>query len=385
MTARRLHIAGSANPQADLELLADTHRMISALVGGWSRRSGTFVLGLGGEPTHDSDPAMPRIFDWTVAKAALRALRAGEAQPRGPDGHLLAVRMSQRARTQIPAHRQPIFDELLERDAMDLQFLPDQWRSGALMRRAQAAQGQILMTFSGGAGVEDLADLYAARGHPVIPIDVQVGSSARDATVGGTGLARRALQDAAPFMRLADGGSGSARLAALSMGANRPTPDELARRALVLLDGLEPPRAFCVRLLAPQHRDYPDVDRFFTDIVRPVVEQDGFRVVDLGVDPQERAWMNEEIFCELHFATLAFVDLTALRPNCLIELGYALGRAHRTIITARTGQTMPFDADKLPWHFWNPTGATADQQAALRGHIRQYGSRAPLVEPASLL
>jgi hypothetical protein len=293
--------------------------------------------------------------------------------------------MSQRARTQIPAHRQPIFDELLERDAIDLQFLPDQWRSGALMRRAQAAQGHILMTFSGGAGVEDLADLYTARGHPVLPIDVQLGSSARDATIGGAGLARRALQDAAPFMRLADGGSASARLAALSMDANRPTPDELARRALALLDDLEPPRAFCVRLLAPKHHDHPDVDRFFTDIVRPVLEQDGFRVVDLGVDPQERAWMNDEIFRELHFAALAFVDLTALRPNCLIELGYALGRAHRTIITARTGEQMPFDADKLPWHFWSPAGATADQQDALRRHIRRYRSRAPLVEPASLL
>lgn len=122
----------------------------------------------------------------------------------------------------------------------------------------------------------------------MIPIDVAVGSAGDDATVGGQGLARRALTDARDFLRLADGSSASARLATLSMDGNQPPAAELARRLLALLDDLEPPRAFCVRLLNPDHRSYPNVERFFRDVAQPVLEEIGLRVVDLGHDRQER-------------------------------------------------------------------------------------------------
>ncbi len=209
------------------------------------------VSGLGGEPVRTSAPELPIIFDWTVATAALQALEAGKGVPKAEDGQLLAVRTSQRARAQIPTGRRAIYDRFLELDALDLAFLPDTWRSGALMRRAQANLGGVLVIFGGGAGVEDLANLYREAGRPVVPIDVALGSSNDDAVVGGQGLARRAMSDASDFFRLADGSSAPARLTALSMEGARPSASELAQRLLALLDDLEPPRAFCVRLLNP--------------------------------------------------------------------------------------------------------------------------------------
>jgi hypothetical protein len=144
-------------------------------------------------------------------------------------------------------------------------------------------------------------------------------------------------------------------------------------------------RAFCVRLLNPDHGDYTDVERFFRQVAEPLLQDAGLRVVDLGHDRQERAWMNAEIFEELHHAELALVDLTAARPNCFIELGYALGRGHRTVITARQGEQPPFDADKLPWHFWDPRATDAEGQGALREHLRKFGALPPLVEPTRLV
>jgi len=378
---RRLHIAGSARPDVDAVLLQDVHAIVAEVVEGWVERDGTLVGGLGGEAVRASEPELPIIFDWTVAAAALKALEAGKGAPKAEDGQLLAVRTSQRARTQIPAGRRAVYDRLLELGALDLAFLPDTWRSGALMRRAQANLGRVLVILGGGAGVEDLANLYREAGRPVVPIDVALGSRNDDAVVGGQGLARRAMSNASDFFRLADGSSASARLAALSMEDTRPTASELAQRLLGLLDDLEPPRAFCVRLLNPDHARYPEVERFFRDVAQPVVEEIGLSVVDLGHDRQERAWMNAEIFEQLHHAELAFVDLTGSRPNCYIELGYALGRGHRVIITARKEEPPPFDADKLPWHFWNPSAAPADAQAALREHLRKFGALPPLVQP----
>lgn len=382
---RRLHIAGSAKADVDPDLLGDVHTMVTAVVDGWVARGGGLVGGLGREPCIASDSGMPIIFDWTVASAALKALERGKGSAKSEDGQLLAVRTSQRARGQMPPGRRAVYDRLLELGALDLAFLPDTWRSGAIMRRAQAELGGVLVILGGGAGVEDLANLYRAAGRPVIPIDVALGSAGDDATVGGQGLARRALTDAGDFLRLANGSSASARLATLSMDGNRPAATELARRLLVLLDDLEPPRAFCVRLLNPDHRSYPDVEHYFRQVAGPVLEEIGLRVVDLGHDRQERAWMNAEIFEELHSAEVAFVDLTGARPNCFIELGYALGRGHRTIITARKEEVPPFDADKLPWHFWDPHATPANAQTALREHLRKFGALPPLVQPTRLV
>jgi hypothetical protein len=378
---RRLHIAGSADAGVEPDLLRDAHALVTAVVQGWLTRGGGLVSGLGAEPLSTADPTLPIIFDWTIATAALGALEAGAASPRTEDGQLLAVRTSQRARGQIPANRRPIFDRLLALGALDLAFLPDTWRSGALMRRAQAELGGVLVILGGGAGVEDLANLYCAASRPVIPIDVPLGAASNDATIGGQGLARRALNDARDFLRLADGSSASARLTALTMDAPHPPAHELAERLLALLDDLEPPRAFCVRLLNPEHDRYPEVERFFRDVAKPVLESTGLRVVDLGHDRQERAWMNTEIFEQLHSAEAVFVDLTGSRPNCFIELGYALGRGHRTIITAQRDEAPPFDADKLPWLFWDPSADSAQAQEALREHLRKFGALPPLVQP----
>ena len=382
---RRLHIAGSATLDVDPDLLRDVHTMVTAVVDGWVARGGALVGGLGGEPHAASEPRTPIIFDWTVASAALNALEGARGSAKTEDGQLLAVRTSQRARGQMPRARRPIYDRLLELGALDLALLPDTWRSGALMRRAQAELGGVLVILGGGAGVEDLANLYRSAGRPVIPIDVGLGSAGDDATVGGQGLARRALTDGRDFLRLADGSSASARLAALSMDVSRPPAAELGRRLLALLDDLEPPRAFCVRLLNPDHRSYTEVERFLRDVAQPVLEEIGLRVVDLGHDRQERAWMNTEIFEELHNAEVVFVDLTGTRPNCFIELGYALGRGHRTIITARTEEAPPFDADKLPWHFWDPHATPVNARTALREHLRKFGALPPLVQPARLV
>ena len=182
------------------------------------------------------------------------------------------------------------------------------------------------------------------------------------------------MSNASDFFSLADGGSAEARLAQQSMDDGRADAPELAQRLLSLLTDLAPPHAFCVRLLNPVHPDYEAVEGYFCDVVDPVMKELGYRTLDLGHEPQELAWMNSEIFERLHYAQLAFVDLTAERPNCFIELGYALGRAHTTIITAKQGTPTPFDVDKLPWHRWNPAAPREAERQALRSHIRKFGA-----------
>ena len=189
--SRRLQIAGSAAATTEPGLLADVHAVVAHTVAGWTAAGNTMVGGIGGEPTSDRDPALSIIFDWTVAETVLDGIRTGAVSAPGKDQPTLAVRTSQRARTQIPTARRAALEALLTAGALDLRFLPDTWRSGALIRRAQALVGEVLVIFGGGAGVEDLAELYRASGRPVIPIDVALGrrvttrsSGAKDSLAG---------------------------------------------------------------------------------------------------------------------------------------------------------------------------------------------------------
>ncbi|MDA0173389.1 hypothetical protein OJ998_30075 [Solirubrobacter taibaiensis] len=383
---RTLHITGSAGADCDAVLLRETHSFVDQVVSGWTSRGGTIVAGVAGSPTHQDDSDLSIIFDWTVISAVARAVRQGGAQSYGTNGPALVLRGSRRAYEQVPEWGAALLTDLTEAGALDLRLLPDTWRSGALVRREQADVGGILMTLSGGAGVEDLVNLYAANGRPVVPIDVSLGSSQRDgAQGGGTGLARRAMSNPAAFLRLADGSPPGARLAALSMGGVRPAPAVLAERALKLLNDLELPRAFCVRLLNADHEHFGDVERFFRDVSDPVLSETGLRVIDLSQERQDGAWMNAEIFEHIYRSDTVLVDLTGQRPNCYMELGYALGRGHRIIVTARAGERLPFDADKLPCHFWSTAQPSRESQDLLREHLRKFGTRAPLVAAARLV
>jgi hypothetical protein len=77
--------------------------------------------------------------------------------------------------------------------------------------------------------------------------------------------------------------------------------------------------------------------------------------------------MNLDIFRSIYHAGAVIVDLTGLRQNCFMELGYALARRRRVIICAKSGTRLPFDSDKLPTHFWNDASFEHDLRIARFG------------------
>lgn len=374
----RLHIAGSASGDCDVALLNLAHAVVSDVVRRHASEGGSFVVGIGAEPVHDlGAPAL--VFDWTALDAAVAALESGAAPAQTARGPLLIAGGSQRSLDQVPNHRRPVLDGLLDAGALDLRVLPEGWRSGALIRVEQANAGDVLLTLGGGAGVEHLANLYAQSGRSIIPLDFEIGASRGDDIVGGAGLAARALRSPGNFLRLPNDVPAAGRLAGLSTRGEGRSADILAERVLQLIRELQPPTCFYVRLLDSSLPAFVHVDRYFRKVVDPVVASLGFARFEMGRDEPEYAWMNDEIFARLYFSSLVVVDLTELRPNCLAELGYALGRAQRIIITAREGTERPFDLDKIPWFFWNADADSEDLRGELSAHMQLHSTRPPLV------
>lgn len=358
LTGRRLHIAGSASPATPPLKVAYAHDIVAGIVRGLMQRRAGLVLGVGKEPraaeaTSDSPPL---TFDWTALAAAAEALHDSPGRWDARDGPRIAVVTSEKGESEFPESRRALWRELLDSRHLGVERIAAGSRAAALIRRRQADFGDGLLIIGGGFGVEDLAAIYAAHRRPVVPMDLELGGSRGDGTGGATRLAREARANPTGFVRLRSDNSGLAgtRLAALATRDGQAPPDEVVAASLALLDQIALPVVFYTRLLNRAHPKFPGVESFFRTIVDPVVATAGYRRVEIGTDNAEHAFINVAIFDELHYAPLVIADVTGERPNCFIELGYALGRGTRVLATAAHGTAIPFDQDKLPVHFWFP-------------------------------
>jgi hypothetical protein len=157
---------------------------------------------------------------------------------------------------------------------------------------------------------------------------------------------------------------------------------DIAQSLAALLCKLARPSTFFVRLLNPAHPKFAAVESFFRDIVDPVVQEAGLTRIEIGTDKSEYAFMNVAIFESLHFSSLAIVDVTGERPNCFIELGYALGTASRVLVTAEEGTKLPFDQEMIPCHFWKLGATVDDSKKALVEFWEKNINRPPIVKSA---
>jgi len=250
---------------------------------------------------------------------------------------------------------------------------------GGVIREAQVGMGDVLVAVGGGAGVEHLAELYRRDGKAVVPINIDVESLSGDGSGGSRRLHSIGMSREGEFFRLRDGSGGTvARLNALRLDSTTD-PRDLASATAALISDLRPPTAFHVRLLDDAHELYPAVEQFFRETVDPAIAQLGFASHEVGRHAPLADFLNVEIFRGIHTAGLVVADLTAVRPNCLMELGYAIGRGRRIVLSAKRGTPLPFDSDKLRVFFWDDSNDRPDQLALYVDWCRRFIAAPSLV------
>ena len=382
LSGRRIHIVGSAAPDADEAKLAYVHEIVSELAFQLACAGACFVLPFGKEPRlTDRDDGPPITFDWTVAESVFKALESGKALPNGPNGQLGTTIATSKTDSQVPADRRKIFDGLRSANALHMEFLEPGWTAGAYRRQRLAQLGDVLIAFSGGEGVEHLAVEYSAAGKSVVPLDINVGSSTGDGSGGAARLFNRALADPDQFLEVVALHSAGDLLDRTRTRDGTTPPATVVDAIVNLLKALKPPKVFYVRLLNKTHPDFPDVESFFRNAVDPFVSCLGYQPCEIGIGKNDYAWMNEAIFDSLHHSSVALVDLTGLRPNCFMELGYALGKRQRVILTAREDTNFPFDSFALEAYLWSSSDGDAHRIEKLRTHWGRNIDMPPLVKP----
>lgn len=380
LEGRSIHIVGSAAPDADATKLTYAHELVRKLVTELAKKGAKFVVPFNSEPFLAGSDLGPAItFDWTIVEAVGDAISTGQANPNGISGRILQSLATSKTDEQIPEARRPLYDSLRSMDAVHLDFAEPGWSAGAYRRNLLAQMGDIMIAVSGGEGTEHLAQVYSSKGKPVIPLDLQLGASQNDGSGGAARLFEKALTVPSNYFSVCDAGSPS-ELLDRTRTRNAQTPiDSVVSNLILLLEKLESPKIFYVRLLKAELPEFPAVEMFFRNVVDPFVQSIGYESFEMGRDKHEYAWMNEAIFSKLHFSSAVFVDVTGLRPNCFVELGYALGNLQKVILSAEASTKIPFDVSPLEFFMWDKSSSTDKLQTDLDIHWKRNSDRPGLV------
>ena len=377
---RRFHIAGSVSEDSSAADISETRKFLELLVAALVERGATFVVPVDAE--NKRADGLPICFDWLVWRAL------DECVGRRPDGAVkpfaVAVR-HHKNESQVPDELAALWHRLRDSDDVEIRDV-GHWDMQAKRMDAQAERGDVLVAIGGGDGVLYLANKYYDAGKPVVPLNAFVSSERSGA--------RRLFDDigmsqfnANRLFRTTGVRQAHDWLGRIDFGNAGRTIERRVEEVLALLEELDLPHAFVVRLMDKEQAAWADVEENFRDVILPVVEQEkGHKVVVVdGSQPFEQPTIQQDIFGKLHHAQLALVDLTELRPNCLIELGYALGRGLPTLVSARVGKEMPFDIQGVPIYFWRAEDNIKERRADFRKYWSANIRRPPLVPAEGLI
>jgi hypothetical protein len=379
---RRIHISGSVVDDAAIAATADVNaarELIASLVKELVKRGANFVVPVDAEPVRKVD-GLPICFDWLVWEAIKDNLTL---RPQNVPGPLAVAVQHHKTEDQIPQAYIKLWDELRASPLVKIENAAH-WNMASKRMEAQARFGDILLVLGGGEGVLFLANLYHDAGKPVIPLNLPLCPEATGArrlyNLGlTTNQSRRLFQ-------IADDGDAHDWINRIRFPPRQVVADRVSV-LIELLESLERPKAFAVRLLNPDLPDYNDVQNFFDTVVQPVIEGElGYRLVVIdGRQAYEHSRIDQEIFAKLHRSSVVLADITGARPNCFLELGYALGRSLPTMVMVREGSSLPFDITTLSGLHWKTSGTVEDRRRAFREHWQAIRNRPSLVPAESLI
>ncbi|WP_423174501.1 hypothetical protein [Stenotrophomonas maltophilia] len=378
---RRIHITGSIAADASVattEEVARAREVVEVLVKDLLRKGASFVVPVDAEKTRSD--GLPICFDWLIWDTIQKNLHT---RPEGAPNPLVVAVKHHKNEDQIPDQFAGVWGALRGSALVQIESAAH-WNMNSKRMEAQARHGDILIALGGGEGVLFLANLYHDAGKPVIPLNLKLGP----ANTGALRLFEYGLtgSNAQRLFQTEGGNSAHSWLNLIEMPARKDVADSV-RDLSDLLEVLVPPKAFVVRLLNPTHADYDDVQDFFDTVVQPVMEGElGYKltVVD-GNQAYDHARIDQEIFTKLHRSRVVLADITGLRPNCFLELGYALGRGLPTMLLAKAGTEHPFDIYSLSGHHWKTTGSAEDRRREFRTHWNAIKNRPPLVPTEPLI
>ena len=384
LSYRAIQIAASSSKETDIQIIEFSHNLVRLITKKLLEKGATIVSIVGKEEKAKSDysTAPSIIYYWDVLESVYEYATSKSFS--NETRNLVKVVSSEKSEEQIPEKRIGLWHELIELGIVSLHRINPGWNAGAYRRQEQEKLSDALIILGGGEGVEHLAFLYVSHGKPVLPLGIPLGSSYGDGLGGAPLLSRLSVANPNRFIPRINNSTAS-RLASLNFERGKNSSEEYANSILEFLETIVKPQVFYVRLLNKDVSDFSFVENFFRNVVDPVVQNMNYHIKEMGKSETDEALINVEIFKEINNSSIVIADLSGLRPNSFMEMGYAFGLNKKVLLTAKEGTKLPFDSNAIPCYFWSPYISNEEQQESFLDFWNKNINRLPLISANNII
>ena len=236
LSGKYIQIAGSAHDTTDLKILKYSHELIRYLTSGLLRNCAKLIVGTGAEDMVNADrPSWNTAlyYDWNVLETINDYINSQDSNNLLTGEPLAIIVSSEKAESEIPDRRRGLWNQLLEKQAIRLEYLPPGWNAGAYRRDLEVEYGAGLIIIGGGEGVEHSSQLYIKSGKPVIPINLPIPARYKDGKGGASEISRLARSNPHEYLGPID--NGTTQLVRISANKGRASIEQIGPRILQLL------------------------------------------------------------------------------------------------------------------------------------------------------
>jgi len=177
MNGKYIFISGSANPSCPQRKLDAAQEFVARFTGEVLRRGGGVVVLAGAEPSTNVERDAPIIFDWVALREVARYARGTAEFPR----KYARIVMSDEAReSKIDDNNLMLLRDLQHQGVIELLTVERELYTGGKYREVMTDNADAMLAIGGGKGTYSAGDAMTERGKPILPLDLQLGSSADD-------------------------------------------------------------------------------------------------------------------------------------------------------------------------------------------------------------
>ena len=195
MKGKFILISGSAGQSCPADKLDVASRFVRSFTGEVLSRGGGVVVLAGDQAITDDEHGAPRIFDWLALREVERYVNSTTESSRS---YARVVMSDEAPESKIDDAGLLLLRNLEQRNAVERYHIRREVFTGGEYRKAMVDRADAMLAIGGGKGTYAAGTEMAARGKPVLPLDLQLGSRANDGD-GAVALHREMTADPGRF------------------------------------------------------------------------------------------------------------------------------------------------------------------------------------------
>ena len=196
MNCKFIMLSGGASLSCPADKLDIAFQFVRSFTREVLKRGGGIVVLAGDEESTKGEHGVPHVFDWLVLREAGHYAKSTTEEPR----RYARIIMSDEApESKIEDANLRLLKNLEQRNVIELYPIRREVFTGGEYRKVMVEQADAMIAIGGGKGTYSAGRGMAALGKPVLPIDLQLGSTVDDGD-GAVALHREMVSNPSRFL-----------------------------------------------------------------------------------------------------------------------------------------------------------------------------------------